>query len=146
MTLYHFSILIRDAGAETEGLEDRLFEAGCGDALVCFAGRAVYLEFDREAESARAAVDSAMADIRRAGFADLVLQESGYATLAEMAARSGLSRAALSNYANGRRGAAFPAPVYGVAGGSALYSWREVAAWLYRHNQLQRPLYEVAQV
>lgn len=146
MTLYHFSILIRDAGAETEGLEDRLFEAGCGDALVCFAGRSVYLEFDREAESARAAVDSAMADIRRAGFADLVLQESGYATLAEMATRSGLSRAALSNYANGRRGSAFPAPVYGVAGGSALYSWREVAAWLYRHNQLQRPLYEVAQV
>lgn len=146
MHLYHFSVLIRDAHRHTDQLEDRLFEAGCDDALVCFYNQSVYLEFDRTAPDAKTAIDSAFADIRRAGFDDLVLQEAGVSSLSEIASRAGLSRAALSNYANGKRGKDFPPPLYGVASGSALYSWREVAQWLYQHNLLSQPQWEIAQV
>ncbi|MDO5058587.1 MAG: helix-turn-helix transcriptional regulator [Neisseria sp.] len=146
MANYHFTILIRDAAHDTENLEDRLFEAGCDDALLCFHNHTVYLEFDREAESAQAAVSSALDNIRQAGFQEAVLQENGFATLSEMAARAGLSRAALSNYARGQRGTDFPAPMYGIGSNSALYSWPEVASWLYRNGQLAKPQFDVAQV
>ena len=144
MNTYRFSILIRDA--DLHDLEDRLYEAGCDDALLCFYNQTPYLEFDREAESAEAAVRSALSNIRAAGFANLVLQESGVATLSEMAARAGLTRAALSNYATGKRGGGFPAPMYGVGSGSALYSWPEVAGWLHRHGQLSQAQYDIARV
>lgn len=144
MNLYHFSILIRDASKSTESLEDRLFEAGCDDALVCFNHQTVYLEFDREAETARDAIESAMTNIHEAGFYDLVLQETGVSSLAEIASRSGLTRAAISNYARGKRAEGFPMPVYGVASGSPLYSWREVANWLYARNQLSKAQWDIA--
>ncbi|MGQ8820255.1 helix-turn-helix transcriptional regulator [Bibersteinia trehalosi] len=145
MTLYHFSILIRDTDKSTENLEDRLFKAGCDDALICFYNQNVYLEFDREDENAQSAIQSAFENIRQAGFSDLVLQEAGVSSLSEIAARTGLTRAAISNYANGKRANDFPKPVYGVASGSALYSWKEVANWLYQRNKISRMLWEVAE-
>lgn len=145
MTLYHFSILIRDADKSTPNLEDKLFNAGCDDALVCFYNQTVYLEFDRYAETAQLAIQSAFDNIRQAGFSDLVLQESGVSSLSEIATRSGLTRAAISNYANGKRAKDFPRPVYGVASGSALYSWKEVANWLYQNNKISKMQWEVAE-
>ncbi|MFA9499730.1 hypothetical protein ACERCG_04720 [Mannheimia sp. E30BD] len=145
MTLYHFSILIRDADKSTENLEDRLFDAGCDDALICFYNQSVYLEFDREAETAQIAIQSAFDNLRQAGFSDLVLQEAGVSSLSEIATRTGLTRAAISNYANGKRAKDFPRPVYGVASGSALYSWKEVANWLYQRNKLSKMQWEVAE-
>ncbi len=145
MNTYHFTIVIRDARTDTPGLEDRLFTAGCDDALVCSCNQTVYLEFDREAESAEAALRSALDNIRAAGFSDPVIQEAGVSTLAEMAERAGVTRAALSLYAKNKRGDGhFPAPMYGVASGSALYSWPEVAEWLYKHGTLSQSQYDVA--
>ena len=146
MTLYHFSILIRDASRHTDNLEDRLFKAGCDDALLCFHNNAVYLEFDRTAPDAKTAIHSALENIRAAGFSDLVVQEAGVSSLSEIAARAGLSRAALSQFANGKRAKDFPPPVYGVASGSALYSWPEVAQWLHGRNLLSQAQFEVARV
>ncbi|MCQ9328510.1 hypothetical protein [Pelistega suis] len=146
MTLYHFTILIRDANPSMEQLEDRLFEAGCDDALICFNNQTVYLEFDREATVAKEAVKSAMENIQSAGFYDLVLQESGVSSLAEIAHRTGLTRAAVSNYALGKRAMGFPKPLYGVASGSPLYSWREVANWLYANKKLSKAQFEIANI
>ena len=145
MNTYHFTIVIRDARADKKGLEDRLFEAGSDDALVCSYNESVYLEFDREADSAETAIKTALANIRTAGFKQLVVQEAGVASLAEMAERAGITRAALSLYAKNKRGDGnFPSPVYGVSSGSALYPWPEVAAWLYKQGKLPQALYEVA--
>lgn len=144
MNLYHFSILIRDANPQIEALEDRLFEAGCDDALICFNNRTVYLEFDREAENAQIAIESAMLDIQKAGFYELILQESGVSSLAEIAHRTGLTRTALSNYARGKHAEGFPAPLYGVASGSPLYSWKEVANWLYTRHKITQTQLEIA--
>ena len=48
MALYNFTLTLSGVTARTVGLEDALHAAGCADALVCFYGTAVYLEFDRE--------------------------------------------------------------------------------------------------
>ena len=64
MNTYHFTIVIRDARADMPGLEDSLFNAGCDDALVCSHNQTVYLEFDREADSAATAIRSALDNIR----------------------------------------------------------------------------------
>ena len=66
MALYHFTLTLSGVTADTEGLEYALFAAGCSDALVCFYGTAVYLEFDRESNSLSEAVLSAIANIESA--------------------------------------------------------------------------------
>jgi hypothetical protein len=142
MNTYHFTVLIRHA-IYNDALEDALFSAGCDDALLFSTNGAVCLEFDRQAVSAKNAVQTAFEQIRSAGFNDLVLQETGYATLGEIAQRAGLSRAALSQYALGKRGSNFPAPMY-ITGKSALYSWQEAAQWLYQNGKLSKNSAEVA--
>lgn len=147
MNTYHFTIVIRDARFDMENLEDRLFEAGCDDALICSYNNTVYLEFDRESENAEQAIKSAIENIKSAGFKELIIEEQGYSTLSEMAERAGLSRQALSLYAQNKRGdGQFPTPVYGLATKTALYSWPEVATWLYGKGKLNIEQYEVSQV
>lgn len=147
MNSYHFTIVVRDALLTMTDLEDKFFEVGCDDALVCSYDDTVYLEFDREAENAETAITSAITDIKMAGFHDLVIQEGGVSSLAEMAERAGLTRMAMSNYAHQKRGDGnFPKPVYGVTSGSGLYQWAEVAEWLYSQGKLDKPQYEVAKV
>ena len=51
----------------TDNYEDRLFGAGCSDALIAVIDNALYLDFDREALSLDAAVESAKRDVARAG-------------------------------------------------------------------------------
>lgn len=145
MNNYHFTVVIRDARFDMVDLEDRLFEAGCDDALVCSYNNTVYLEFDREAESAAYAIKSALDNIRSAGFKALVVEENGYATLSEMAERAGMSRQALSLYAQNKRGdGQFPTPVYGLSSKAALWFWPEVATWLYQKGKLAQAPYDVA--
>ncbi|STV87487.1 DNA-binding protein [Klebsiella michiganensis] len=66
MALYNFTLTLSGVTARTVGLEDALHAAGCADALVCFYGTAVYLEFDRERDSLEQAILSAIADIESA--------------------------------------------------------------------------------
>ncbi|MDO4223791.1 MAG: XRE family transcriptional regulator [Acinetobacter sp.] len=145
MNTYHFTVIVRDADVADVGLDDHLFEHHCDDALICRMDNVVYLEFDREAETAQNAIDSAFENLKQAGFSDLILQEQGVSSLAEMAKRLGVSRTTMSNYAHNKRGQGnFPKPVAGVLSGSALYAWREVAEWLYQQNKLSKADYDVA--
>src|SRR6185437_2814666 len=55
-------------GIDTTGnYEDRLYNAGCSDAMVAVLGGSLYLDFDREAPTFEAAVQSARRDVERAG-------------------------------------------------------------------------------
>lgn len=146
MKTYHFTVVVRDASNTLEDLEDQFFAAGCDDALLCSYNDTIYLEFDRESENAKTAITSALSDIQKLGFKDLIVEEHGFATLAEMAERANLTRQALSLYALGRRGKGkFPRPMYGVTTPkSALYSWPEVATWLHSQGTLNDTVLEVA--
>ncbi|WP_410471805.1 helix-turn-helix transcriptional regulator [Faucicola mancuniensis] len=145
MNTYHFTIVIRDN--QLDEIEDKLFEAGCDDALLCYYNDVPYLEFDREADNAEQAIKTAIQDIHLAGFYDLAVQESGFSTLAEMANKIGVSRMTMTNYAKNKRGKTdFPKPMYGITSASALYRWQDVANWLYKEGKLAKADYDVAQV
>lgn len=146
MNTYHFTIIVRDANAFDEELDDVLFEVGCDDALVCRVDDVVYLEFDRVSDTAKNAIMTAFDNLNQAGFYDLILQEKGVTSLAEMAKRLGVSRSAMSNYAKNKRGQGnFPKPV-AILSGSNLYAWQEVADWLYQQNKLPKTDYDIAHV
>ena len=65
--------------------------------------------------------------------------------MSEMAERESLSRQVLSLYALNKRGDGnFPKPMYGLSSKSAMYSWPEVATWLFNQGKLDKEHYEVA--
>lgn len=59
-------------------------------------------------------------------------------SLSDIASRTGLSRAAISNYAKGERANHFPAPVARVTSTTSLYEWAAVATWLFQRKHLAR--------
>ena len=62
-----FTLQITEIDPTRSDYEDALYDAGCDDALIAVIDNAVYLDFDREAPSFAAAVESATRDVERAG-------------------------------------------------------------------------------
>lgn len=132
MSLFNFTLTLSGVTSDTPGLEDALFAAGCDDALVCFYGTAVYLEFDRESESLAQAVLSAINDIETSGIGARVESvDSTLVGLSDIAELTGLTRQAIALLKDGARGSRqFPGPVQRVKGNSPLWHWRTVIDWL----------------
>lgn len=132
MPLFNFTLTLSGVTADTHGLEDTLFNAGCDDALVCFYGTAVYLEFDREADTLTQAVLTAIQNIEPAGIrARVESVDSTLVGLSDIAELTGLTRQAVALLKEGARGSRqFPGPVQRVKGNSPLWHWRTVVDWL----------------
>ncbi len=132
MAIYNFTLTVSGITLDTQGHEEALFKAGCDDALLSYYGKAIYLEFEREASSLNAAISSAIYDIESAGIGARV--ESVDATLvglSDIAAMSNLSRQAITMLKDGARGKGdFPGPIQRITGQSPLWEWAEVAEWL----------------
>jgi hypothetical protein len=71
---HDFTLLIGGVDDLTQEVEDALFEAGCDDATICCRSRRIFLSFDRQGESFRAAVISASLDVEGAGLGALVIR------------------------------------------------------------------------
>ncbi len=142
---YRFTLNLTGATPDTEDFEDKLFEAGCDDALVCLHGDLPYLEFDREADSAYQAITSAINDVDEAGYQVTSIEEAGNVTLSGAAHHSQVSKQSLNHYAKGKRGpGGFPKPCYGLQTGTPLYSWPAIVRWLVRHGKVGADHDEVA--
>lgn len=148
MALFTFTLTLSGVTADTEGLVDTLFAAGCDDALVCFYGKSVYLEFDREAESLDLAIETAITDIESISLNIKVESiDSALVGLSDIAELTGLTRQAVALLKDGARGKGhFPAPVQRLNGASPLWDWASVAHWLQQNNRLAHSpeLYEQA--
>lgn len=145
MKNYEFTITLAGVSLATDNLEDRLFEAGCDDALLCFCGNLPYLEYVREADNAETAIRSALADLAEAGFEVAAIQEAGYVTVSGAASMADIKKSTFDHYAKGRRGEGFPAPRYGLQTGTPLYYWPEIAQWLCSNDKAPATLLETAQ-
>ena len=139
MALYNFTLTLSGVTARTVGLEDALHAAGCADALVCFYGTAVYLEFDRERDSLEQAILSAIADIESASALNARVEsvDSALVGLSDIADLPGLTRQAVALLKDGARGSGqFPGPVQRVKGNSPLWRWKTVVGWLVMEGRL----------
>ncbi|WP_196240304.1 hypothetical protein [Alsobacter soli] len=143
MQTYNFTIIASGLGVEDV---DRLFEAGCDDATMAIQKGLVVLEFDREARTFTAALLSAIRDVRRSGAHIERVEPDHLVNASEIAARSGLGRAAVSLYAKGERSEGFPRPVARVTSESPLWDWVEVAEWMYRQHRVPRQVVVHAKV
>lgn len=137
MKPYQFTVIASGLDAHASNFEDRLYEAGCDDATVSLQKGAIVLDFHREAKSFGQAVDSAIGNVEKAGGRVVRVEPDDLVSLAEIAHRTGLSRAAVSHYAAGKRGdARFPPPTVRVTTDSPLWDWVEVSRWFHRKGRL----------
>lgn len=65
--MYEFTLKL-NTSEFAEEVANKLFEAGCDDALFNADATGVYLDFCREATSIQDAISSALADVKKAGY------------------------------------------------------------------------------
>ena len=68
MKTYRFTVFIRGIDYMSEDMAEALYEAGCDDCSPGSHDGRAYADFARQAESLEAAVASAAADVRNAGY------------------------------------------------------------------------------
>jgi len=120
---------LTDDDRDPDWLVERLGEAGCDDALVGIGqpGR-LALEFTREADSADAAVRSALADVRNAvPSARLIEVAPDLVGLTDVADIVGVSRQNMRKLMLAHQGS-FPAPVH--EGSASIWHLADVLTWL----------------
>lgn len=136
MSSHDFSFIVSGVEPHADDFEDRFFEAGCDDATLVLTHGLVAVCFAREAEDYRHAVVSAYRDILKSGATVERFEPDFLVSQSDIAKRSGLSRAAISLYVSGERGADFPRPHARVTSTSPLWDWVEVSSWLHQNEQL----------
>lgn len=135
-TTHTFTLILADSPEINDDLENALFEAGCDDALLGSRNGVTYLDFDREADTLRDAIESAIRDVQIAGYAVARIEPDDLTNAAEIARRIGRSRESIRQLVTGVRGpGGFPPPVSSITGSSPLWRWSEVAKW-FAHHQL----------
>lgn len=147
MTEYQFTLKfsLKNPEAKIDELVERLGEAGCTDALVGIGqpGR-IGLDFTREAKSASKAVQSALADVKRAvPDAELVEAAPDFVGLTDIANLLGFSRQNMRKLAVQAK-SVFPPPVH--EGTPTIWHLATVLDWLKSRGnyEIEDSLWEVA--
>lgn len=140
---YDFTFVV-DADPHAEDFEDRFIEAGCDDATFLLMRGAAAVSFDREAPTYKEAVFSAYEQIKATGAQVLRFEPDFLVSQADIAERSGLTKAAVSLYIRGERKDGFPAPSARLQSPFPLWDWVSVSKWLVEHNQLPEQAYREA--
>lgn len=138
MKKYEFSIIASGLDPTAEDFEQRFYDAGCDDALIAFQKGHIIVDFAREAASISAAIASAIENVQTAGTTVDRVEPDPLVSLADIAARTQMSRAAMTQYSKGQRAQNFPSPVAKVTSDSPLWDWATVAKWLFQHEKISR--------
>jgi len=138
MKTFEFTIISTGLDPHSEDFEGRFYDAGCEDAAVSYQKGHILVDFAREAASLEDAVVSAVENVQATGAIVERVEPDPLVSLSDMAARSNMSRAAMTNYFKGDRGKDFPAPKARVTTDSPLWDWAGVSLWLYRHDRVTR--------
>jgi len=130
MITYEFSLLfsLRSEQEDPDMYVEGLYEAGCNDATIGIGRKGlIALAFDREAESATAAIESAIRDVRKViPQAKLIEASPDYVGLTEAAEIAGFSRQNMRKIM--LKGAtSFPIAVH--AGSPAVYHLHSLLKW-----------------
>ena len=135
MPTYKFSLLLSGIKSFDDRLVDKLFEAGCEDALLSSCDEAIYLDFTRESLSISTALTSAIRQAESvSGIKVARVFPDDLVTAAEIARRIGKSREYVRLLISGDRGGGdFPSFIL-ETGRSKLWSWRKVSFWLSSRN------------
>lgn len=145
--VYQFTLVLKSVDENTPGLEDALYKAGCDDALINFRDGTVYLDFDREAESLKEAVISAIKDVESSSLGGVVasVAPEDWVTESEIAKRTSNSRQIVSLWTKDKRRKFFPKPIMKLTERSPFWKWREIVVWLYNNELIDKQEVEKAE-
>lgn len=138
MATFEFTVIASGLDPQADDFERRFYDGQCDDATVSFQNGHTILDFERDAESITAAIVTAVRDVIAAGATVERVEPDPLVSLSDMAVRSGMSRAAMTNYYKGHRQEGFPAPTARVTTRSPLWDWADVAEWLFRHGRISK--------
>jgi predicted DNA-binding transcriptional regulator AlpA len=138
MKEFEFCIIASGLDPQSEDFEQRFYDAGCDDATVAFQKGRIIVDFTRAANSIDEAIVTAMKAVEAAGARVDRVEPDPLVSLSDIAARSGMSRAAMTQYSKGQRGRQFPPPVARVTSDSPLWDWATVAKWLFQNDKIAR--------
>jgi hypothetical protein len=68
MTKYEFTLILKGSPELTEEIADELFQAGCDDGTPGTLDGVFSVDFHREAETLEAAINSAIGNLKSAGY------------------------------------------------------------------------------
>ncbi len=146
MQIHEFSIIAEGVDPTAEDFESRFYDAGCDDATISFQRGVIILDFARASETFEGAISSAIEQVTEVGGRVIRIEPEPLVALSDIATRSGMTRAAISLYASGQRGSAFPPPVARFTSESPLWNWADVAAWLHKVGRIDPPEVEKAKL
>ncbi|SDF97191.1 helix-turn-helix transcriptional regulator [Thalassobaculum litoreum] len=138
MKMYEFSVIASGLDPQADDFEARFYDNGCDDALVSFQNGHVIIDFTRAAETFDCAIASAVEAVAATGARIVRIEPDPLVSLSDIAKRANMTRAAISNYHRGQRGAAFPSPAARITSDSPLWEWADVARWLASGGKLSR--------
>jgi hypothetical protein len=138
MKKFEFSIIASGLDPQADDFESRFYDNGCDDALVAFQKGHIILDFAREASALEEAISGAVLAVAKAGATVERVEPDPLVNLSDMAIRAGVTRAAMSNYSQGKRGQRFPAPIARVTSDSPLWEWATVARWMFENQKLEK--------
>src|SRR4051812_19478119 len=121
MNTFEFTIIASGLDPKADDFEALFYAAGCDDATISFQKGHIIVDFAREAPDFVTAVTSALGNVAAAGARIDRLEPDPLVSLTDIAARSGMTKAAISLYSRGERGKQFPAPVARVTSESPLW-------------------------
>jgi hypothetical protein len=81
MCNHAFTLILRGIQEVTEEAANALFEAGCDDGTFCARDGVAFVHFDREARTLDEAIQSALDDVRAAGFDVDRVESDEFATI-----------------------------------------------------------------
>ncbi len=137
---YRFALVLTNLTESDDLVEDALFEAGCGDAMLVLRDGVTYLEFDREGDDFESSILSAVSDAESTDYCLTVahVEPDDVVNASEIARRLQWSREYVRLLARGSRGeGGFPSPLSGVTGKTRLWSWSAVLRWLKEDDRLE---------
>jgi len=146
MPIHEFSIIADGLDPTAEDFEARFYDIGCDDATISFQRGVIILDFARPSATLEHAVSTAIEQVTKVGARVIRIEPEPLVSLSDIATRSGMTRAAISLYASGQRGSAFPPPVARFTSESPLWNWADVAAWLQKAGRINTPEVEKAKL
>jgi hypothetical protein len=138
MKKFEFYLIASGLDPASEEFEQRFYDSGCDDAAISFQRGRIIVDFARKAHSLEEAIVTGLRDVRATGAHVDRVEPDPLVSLSDIAARAGMSRAAMTQYSKGQRGSEFPAPVARVTSDSPLWDWATVARWLFQNEKISR--------
>ena len=84
MDTQNFTLILSGVTKVTESAANALYEAGCDDGSFASRDGVAFIMFHREAESLRDGINSAVEDVKRAGFGVLRVETEDANTVAKI--------------------------------------------------------------